>query len=137
MKPEAREKMRTLPSDRKWVLLCQDKYKVRYVLISCQEHAAAADPVTLLPPSQDDVKQEKNDPLHWSELLSKEQVTIRDLQTLRVVLGSQGKSWLSQFVDQGGLLALLSLLNKDMYESSSASCSSLLCMCSFYPRLGA
>ena len=55
----------------------------------------------------------KDDPVHWSEVLAKDNVSLRDIQSLRVVLGSQGKSWLSQFVDQGGLKALLNLLNNE------------------------
>lgn len=62
-----------------------------------------------------DSKDERNGALHWAEVLSKEVVELKTLQQLKIVLGSQGKSWLSQFVDNGGLVNLLKLLAKDRW----------------------
>jgi len=89
-KPEVREKMRNdMPNDRKWMLLCQEKY------------------------TREAVQDQKDDPVYWKEVLEKEVVPIKTLQSLRVVIGSQGKSWLSHWVDEGGLMALLSILSND------------------------
>lgn len=82
----------SLSNEQKWLLLCNDRI----------QHSA---------PSQ------KNEPSAWVEKLSTpSQVSKAVLQQLRVVLSGQGRSWLNSFVDEGGLVKLLDLLDEDRNE---------------------
>ncbi len=84
-KPEVRANMRKLANSAKWKLLCQEKFT--------KSNADGAN----------------SDPVHWANQL-KNNIALKGLASLEIVLRSQGKSWMQKFVEEDGINSLLALL---------------------------
>lgn len=93
IKPAARDNMRKLPAGHKWTLL-QTEYKEK---------------------KKDRENRAKTDPTFWVDFLVQgvqtQRLRAEDLRELGQVLGYQGKSWMLQFFDAGGLVALLEIVS--------------------------
>lgn len=89
MKAGARVAMRSLPRDKKWFVLQQENLK-KASLESASGKVA-----------------KENQPDYWARILPTAEIDADKLRTLRVVMSSQGKPWLSKFVRHDGLDALL------------------------------
>jgi hypothetical protein len=138
----AREKMRLMPTATKWLLLCQETNKAKTeqspsffakmlganVMDDAMRRPSSASISGRDAPRQSSLAPGSppqpggtpvtaagtGGPPKVEELKVQEvKVNPKDLQNLRVVLGSQGKSWMSEFVAEGALGALLNLLSRE------------------------
>lgn len=89
MKEEVRTKLRAMPSSAKWTLICQERQAQR------EDNAGT--------------------PQEWAAKLQVPagQLKLAEIQQLRVLIRSKGRTWVLQFVEAGGLTAVQAAISQE------------------------
>jgi hypothetical protein len=120
-KKDARDKMRAMPTQYKYMLLMQEKgknkdeeqEKVQYWVDKLRGPAAGAAAAAAAAAIAAAANPATGAAANAALPAAGAPLTVENLQSLRVVLGGQGKAWLKEFVEKEGLLVLLGRLTKE------------------------